>query len=191
MLKRWIQGARDISSRVRTLRPRRGAPEQPGGRMLKRWIDAVRRNHALEHATVAVFLARHGPTRLAGRASGDGFFILGDVPDDALRASTEEALRRLQAGEAGLAVSPLCGTNIAVTGLLAATAASAVLSSGSGRARFGNAVTASMLAVIVAQPLGRLVQRYVTTRPDLEHVELVDIRTLLPGVRKVRTRSVR
>lgn len=159
--------------------------------MLRRWIDAVRRNHALEHATVAVFIARHGPTRLAGRASGDGFFILGDIPEDVLRASADEALRRLQAGEAELAISPLCGTNIAVTGLLAATAATAVLATGSPRARFGNAVTASMLAVIAAQPLGRLVQRYVTTRADLEHVELTDIRTYLPGVRKVRTRAGR
>ncbi|MDA0365279.1 MAG: DUF6391 domain-containing protein [Chloroflexi bacterium] len=159
--------------------------------MLRGWIDAVRRNHALEHATVAVFLARYGPTRMAGRASGDGFFILGDVPDDALRTSVEEGLRRLQSGEASLAVSPLCGTNIAVSGLLAATAATAVLSSGSTRSRFGNAVTASMLAVIVAQPLGRLIQQHVTTRPDLDHVEFVDIRTLLPGVRKVRTRVTR
>ena len=47
--------------------------------MVRRWLDAVRRNHALEHATVAVLLARRGPMRLAGRASGDGFFILGDI----------------------------------------------------------------------------------------------------------------
>ena len=40
--------------------------------MLRGWIDAIRRNHALEHATVAVLLARHGPMRLAGRASADG-----------------------------------------------------------------------------------------------------------------------
>ena len=158
--------------------------------MLRRWIDAVRRNHALEHATVAVFLARHGPTRVAGRASGDGFFILGELSDDELRSCADEALRRLQAGEADLAVSPMCGTNIAVTGLLAATAATLVLATGRARSRFGNAVTASMLAVVAGQPLGRLVQRYVTTRPDLDHVELVGIGTPLPGLRKVRTRVV-
>lgn len=140
---------------------------------------------------MSVFLARYGPTRLAGRASGDGFFILGDVPEEALRTCVQEGLRRLQSGEAELAVSPLCGTNIAVSGFMAATAASAVLSSGPTRSRFGNAVTAAMLAVIVAQPIGRLVQRYLTTRADLEHVEFVDIRTFLPGVRKVHTRSTR
>ncbi|MBM3140831.1 MAG: hypothetical protein FJZ92_11665 [Chloroflexi bacterium] len=154
-----------------------------------RWIDAVRRNHALEHATVAVFLARHGPTRLAGRASGDGFFILGEVDESELDRCAREALARLQRGEASLAVSPLCGTNIAVAGLLAAGAATAVLSTGPVRRRFGNAFTAAMLGVVIAQPIGRLVQRYITTRPDLDRVELVGTRTLLPGIRKVYTRA--
>ncbi len=82
--------------------------------MAQSWLDAVRRNHALEHATVAVLLARHGPTRLAGRASGDGFFIFGDIEEGELTSCAHEALERLQRGESGLAVSPLCGTNIAV-----------------------------------------------------------------------------
>ena len=49
--------------------------------MIQRWIDAIRRNHGLEHATVAVMIARHGPRMLAGRASSDGFYILGGVDD--------------------------------------------------------------------------------------------------------------
>jgi hypothetical protein len=157
--------------------------------MLGRWIDAVRRNHALEHATVAVFLARHGPTRMAGRASGDGFFILGDVDERELQASAEQALRLLQAGQSGLAVSPLCGTNIAVAALLAAGTATTVLATGPRHSRFGSALVASMLAVIAAQPLGRSVQRHITTRPDLDDVELTGTRTLAPGIRKVYTRA--
>ena len=50
--------------------------------MLRGWIDAVRRNHGVEHATVAVLFSRTGPQRIAGRASADGFFILGSVDDD-------------------------------------------------------------------------------------------------------------
>jgi hypothetical protein len=46
------------------------------------------------------------------------------------------------------------------------------------------------LAVVIGQPLGRLVQKYVTTRADLDRVELLGTRTLLPGIRKVYTRSV-
>ena len=48
--------------------------------MIQGWIDAIRRNHGLEHATVAVMIARHGPSRLAGRASSDGFFSLVQQP---------------------------------------------------------------------------------------------------------------
>ncbi len=156
--------------------------------MFKRWADAVRRNHALEHATVAVLLARHGPTRLAGRASVDGFLIAGDVDSDELTSCAQEALQRLQAGQASLAVSPLCGTNIAVSGFMAAAAATAVLSSGKG-GRFANAFLAAMFAVVAAQPVGRLVQVHVTTRPDLEGVEILGTRSVFGGLRKVRTRA--
>ncbi len=153
------------------------------------WIDAVRRNHGLEHATVAVLLARRGPMRVAGRASADGFFLLGSVGVDEVDAAAHEALARMQAGESGLAVSPLCGTNIAVAGFLAALAAASVLSSGPTWKRFPNAVTAAMLAVVAAQPIGRRVQRHLTTSADLAGVEIVGTRTLFGALKKVQTRS--
>ncbi len=118
--------------------------------MFRRWADAVRRNHALEHATVAVLLARHGPTRIAGRASVDGFLIFGDVDPDELTSCAQEALQRLKAGQSSLAVSPLCGTNIAVAGFVAAAAATAVLSTGSKGSRFPNAFMAAMVGVVAA-----------------------------------------
>lgn len=157
--------------------------------MLRRWADAVRRNHALEHATVAVLLARHGPTRLAGRASPDGFLMFGDIDPDELTSCAEEALARLKAGQASLAVSPLCGTNIAVSGFVAAAAATVVLSTGNARSRFPNAFMAAMFGVVAAQPLGRMVQQHITTRPDLEGVEVIGTRTIFGTLRKVRTRA--
>ena len=157
--------------------------------MIRGWVNSVRRNHALEHATVAVLLARHGPTRLAGRASGDGFFILGDVGAEELASCASEALERLQRGQSSLAVSPLCGTNVAVAGLLAAGAATSVLASGNRRDRFPNAFTAAMLGVIAAQPLGRLVQKHITTRADLQRTEIVGTRSLFGGLKKVYTRQ--
>jgi len=159
--------------------------------MLKRWADAVRRNHALEHATVAVLLARHGPRRLAGRASVDGFLIAGDVEPEELTSCAHEALDRLRGGQAGLAVSPLCGTNIAVSGFMAAAAATAALAGGGKRGdRFPNAFMAAMVAVVAAQPVGRLVQQHLTTRPDLDDLEIVDTKTVFRGLKKVRTRTV-
>ena len=156
---------------------------------VRSWINNVRRNHALEHATVSVLLARHGPQRLAGRAAGNGFFFLGEVSSDELTDSAREALSRLQRGESGLAVSPLCGTNIAMAGLLAAGAATMSLSRG--RGRFGNAFSAAMVGVVLSQPLGRLVQKHLTTRADLENVEVVGTRNVLGALRKVQTRSSR
>jgi hypothetical protein len=157
--------------------------------MFRRWAEAVRRNHALEHATVAVLLARHGPTRLAGRASVDGFLILGDVDSEELTSCAQEALQRLKAGQSSLAVSPLCGTNIAVAGFVAAAAATAVLSTGKASSRFPNAFMAAMLGVVAAQPLGRMVQQHITTSPDLDDVEVIETRTLFGTLRKVRTRA--
>src|SRR5439155_20047792 len=125
--------------------------------MFRRITQAIRRNHALEHATVSVLLARHGPTRLAGRASIDGFLLYGDVDNDELTSCAREALHRLQSGQASLAVSPLCGTNIAVAGFVAAAAATSVLATGSLKGRFPNAFMAAMFGVILSQPLGRFV----------------------------------
>lgn len=151
------------------------------------WLDAVRRNHALEHATATILMARLGPRRMAGRASGDGFYLMGDVTAEEVADGAREALTRLQRGESGLAVSPYCGTNIAMAGLLAAGAASMSLSRG--RGQFGNAFIGAMLAVVVSQPLGRLVQRHLTTRADLDGVQVVGTRTHFGGLHKVLTRA--
>ncbi|MEZ4502776.1 MAG: DUF6391 domain-containing protein [Dehalococcoidia bacterium] len=157
------------------------------GSIAGRWLESVRRNHALEHATVAVLFARHGPSRIAGRAAGNGFFLLGDVSPDELGDAAAEALQRLQQGQASLAVSPLCGTNLAVAGFLGAGAATAAMHRDSGR--FGNAFTMTMFAVMMAQPVGRVVQKYLTTSPHLEGVEVVGVRKVVGGLMKVQTRS--
>ena len=90
--------------------------------LVRNWLEDVRRNHGLEHATVAVLFARRGPQRLAGRASGNGFFILGKVDADLLESCAQEALSRIKRGESGLVVSPMCGTNLVVTGGVCALA---------------------------------------------------------------------
>jgi hypothetical protein len=151
----------------------------------------VRRNHALEHATIAVLLGKVGPnTRLVGRASGDGFYIYGKVPTEKIRESAAEALTRLKEGESQLAVSPLCGTNLAVAGILAGLASLLALGNRSRWERAPNVLMAAVVAVVGAQPLGRVVQRYVTTSADVQGLEIVDVtatgRGLAP-LHKVKT----
>lgn len=162
--------------------------------MLKRVINAVRRNHALEHATISILLSRHGPhIRVLGRAAPDGFYVYGDIPTEALREFAQEGLARLQRGESHLAVSPLCGTNLAVAGLLAGLAS---LFARGGRSRLEGlpgALMGAMVAVLAAQPLGRLVQKHVTTSPELDGVRIVSVEPVgsrFPRLHKVRTAPV-
>ncbi|HXG41584.1 MAG TPA: DUF6391 domain-containing protein [Dehalococcoidia bacterium] len=157
---------------------------------VRRHVEAVRRNHALEHATIAVLLSRLGrPVQLLGRASGDGFYIVGRVGAEDLQASVLEALARLRRGESYLAVSPLCGTNISLTGLLTGLSAFLVARRSGRWERLPQALLAAMLATVVAQPLGRLVQRHVTTCADMDGLEVLAVEAVgsrLP-VYKVRT----
>lgn len=159
--------------------------------MLKQALNSIRRNHALEHATITLMLAHQGPMRVIGRAGTDGFYVYANVASDRLEEFAHEALGRLQRGEASLAVSPLCGTNIAVAGILAGAASFVALA---GRRSFfdglSRAVTASMIAIIASQPLGRLIQKNYTTSPDLEGVRIVGVETVgggIGGLHKVRT----
>jgi hypothetical protein len=151
----------------------------------------VRRNHALEHATIAILLGKVGPnTRLVGRATGDGFYIYGKVPADKIRESATEALARLKGGESQLAVSPLCGTNLAVAGVLAGLASLVALGNRSRWERLPNVLMAAVVAVVGAQPLGRVVQRYVTTSADVQGLEIVDVTATVRGLaplHKVKT----
>jgi hypothetical protein len=145
--------------------------------MLSHLVGTVKRNHALEHATIAVLLHRLGrDIRVIGRATRDGYYLYADVPTELLDDCTHEALHRLKSGEGYLAVSPLCGTNIAVTAALAGLASMLTLGSGRRAERFPNVILASMIAVVASQPVGRMVQRYLTTSPDLADTEIVGIK---------------
>jgi hypothetical protein len=159
--------------------------------MLTRMIAAVRRNHALEHATISILLGRVGQhMRLVGRASPDGFYIYGNVPAEKISECAAEGLARLKQGESQLAVSPLCGTNLALAGILAGLASLLAVGNRRRLERLPNVLTASVLAVVAAQPLGRLIQKHVTTSADLDGLEIVDVarvgRGLIP-LHKVKT----
>lgn len=147
--------------------------------MLKRLINSVRRNHALEHATIAVLLKKHGVVRVVGRAAPDGFYIYSNVPTERLEEFAHEALERLQGGESHLAVSPLCGTNLAVAGVLAGIGSYVAMGARSGRlGGLPGAIIASIAAVIASQPVGRWVQKNYTTLPDLSGIRIVSVRGL-------------
>jgi hypothetical protein len=160
-------------------------------------ISHIRRNHALEHATLHT-LAGHLPrTMLMGHSDAGGFWIIGDVPPEMLHAAVQEAIARLRAGEKQLAIHPNCGTNFVTAGALAGLAGAASML-GSGRrltnkmARLPFAAALATLALIVAQPLGMLLQARVTTQGDPGPLEVIAITHRKQGrlnVHRVQTRG--
>lgn len=139
----------------------------------------VRQNHALEHATVTI-LARDLPgLAVSARSYRRGFTIFAPIDPAKVRAAADEALRRLQAGESHLAIHPNCGTNLAVGASLAMLGSLFALnaSGARARARVASAVASSLAGMAVARPLGQVVQRHVTTHPDLHAVRIVSVNT--------------
>ncbi len=149
-----------------------------------RLISRVRRNHALEHATMTVLSERRRGLRLVGRSSLWGFYIYGDVPTEGVIGAAQEGLRRLKAGQRHLAIHPNCGTNLAVAGILAGMGAFLALG-GLFRNRpkslwerltyLPMACTAAMMGIVLARPLGVALQAHVTTQADVGALALVSV----------------
>ncbi len=157
----------------------------------------IRRNHALEHATLHMLSTQVPHTMLMGHSDVGGFWIIGDVAPETLHAAVQEAIARLRAGERQLALHPNCGTNFVTAGTLAGLAgASAML--GSGRrvqdklARLPIAAALATVALILSQPLGMLMQDRVTTCADLNDLEVTAITHRKQGqltIHRVQTRG--
>jgi hypothetical protein len=147
-------------------------------------VSRVRRNHALEHATMNVLGERHKAHRLMGRSSVGGFYIYGDVSAEDVIAAAQEGLRRLKAGRREMAIHPTCGTNLAAAGILAGVGAFLALGGLSRNhpknlfqslIRLPLACTAAMVGIFLAQPLGSLLQARVTTQADVGDMCIVDV----------------
>lgn len=142
-------------------------------------VARTRRNHGLEHATLHILAQRHPHTTMAGHSDAAGFWVLGDVSIEEIQEAVEEALGRLHAGEKRLAIHPNCGTNFATAGVLAGLAAGiAMLGGRSIRERIERLPLAALLAtlaLIVAQPLGALVQERITTSGEPGELRVIEI----------------
>jgi len=154
-------------------------------------ILETRRNHALEHATLHI-LARTHRTNMAGHSNPTGFFLLGDLQLEEIADAATEAMKRLKAGESGLAVHPGCGTNLAVSALLPATFAWAPIQGAkSTRWRFlliPLAIVFAVFGYLLSKPLGPWLQANITTEADLGDMHITDIRFVRKGVHRIITK---
>lgn len=159
--------------------------------MSSSFVTAIRRNHALEHATIGILMTKLGAgTRMMGHASVDGFYVVGDVSTEDVAEAAHEGLARLKRGEHHLAVSPLCGTNLVTAGLLAGLASMLSMRRKRGMSHLPQVVLAATGAVILAQPLGRMAQKHLTTFAEVEGVDIVGVTSSGHGQRtrhKIRT----
>lgn len=147
-------------------------------------VSRVRRNHALEHATMQVLAEQHGATHLVGRSSFWGFTIYGDVDTEDLLDAAQEGLQRLKAGQRTMAIHPNCGSNYAVAGTVAGLGAFVALG-GLSRdqnrgvmdriARLPLACALGTLGVILSRPLGTAFQAHVTTEADVGDLSITGV----------------
>jgi hypothetical protein len=148
-------------------------------------IRRVRRNHALEHATVHILSRRQMEVNIYARSTHRGLVVYGDVPTEKVADAVTEALTRLRNGERHLAVHHNCGTSLVTAGGLTGLAALAAY----GIQRIGRknrtllhllgslplVVLASTAALVVAQPLGQTLQLHITTEGEIGGLRIVSI----------------
>jgi len=142
----------------------------------------LRRNHALEHATINVIEERYGASRLAGLAENDGFTIQGGATPDLVASAAQEALERLKAGERRLAIHARCGTSLIAAQLAMAVVflAAVVLL----RELSWLAFVAGLLAAIVLGPrLSLVLQRFITTDANVGNLQISSVEVRRPAGR--------
>ena len=140
--------------------------------------SAVRQNHALEHATIALLTRRLPDARLSGISFAIGFFVFGEAPTAAVEAAARQALGLLRGGQPEMAIHERCGTNLAVSAMLTGLSAMTVARMRKPFNTFNNVLLASTLSLIVSRPLGLLVQKYVTTRTPADSMRIVRVRRM-------------
>lgn len=161
-------------------------------------LQHVRRNHALEHATINLIAQQFPLAQVVGFSGPWGFTLYTSLTAEEIVPAVMKALQRLKAGESNLRIHANCGTNLAVTAMITVL----VTLVGLGREatwrkraeRFPNLVLLNVLALIIARPAGEWVQANITTDPDLTNVEIASIFTDYQGsLRRIRvhTRQVK
>lgn len=131
---------------------------------LQALLRRTRQHHAIEHAMLTILAERFPGRRMVGYSDPIGVTILTDLPEAAVQQALSDAMLRLQAGEAQLAIHPNCGTNLLATGVLV-TLASLFAGLGSRKdllSRFSRTLTLVLPMLIVGPMIGLQLQQYTT-----------------------------
>lgn len=135
----------------------------------------LRKNHALEHATINVIEEETGKKGiLSGYARENGFYVFGKLDPDFLLEASEIGREKLISGETQYAIHDRCGTSIGVASFLTIILFILLIILTSSFNIF-----LLLIAIILGQafgpPLGKLIQRYFTTDPDVSDIKIVSV----------------
>ena len=158
-------------------------------------LDRIRRNHALEHASINVLTEKHKGFSAQGNSTPDGFNlnIYGNIEENQVYDAVEEAFRRLKGGESRLGLHPTCGTVLLTTAALAALTAQITFAVELRRQKRSNmgftslmsalplATLAVMLSLFAAKPLGMALQENYTVDTELRDLTITSIQPVNPS----------
>ncbi len=158
-------------------------------------IHRIRRNHALEHATLNLLGKQHPGAQAMGLSGPRGFTIYTSLTAEEIVPAAMEALRRLKAGEGTLRVHRNCGTNTVVTATLT-TLATLVGVRGIKQSfrkyleHLPHLILLNVLALLAAPTLGEWVQGTLTTDPNVADVEIASVFTdYYRGLQRIRVHT--
>ena len=159
-------------------------------------LKRIRRNHALEHATLNLVSDKYPHAQLVGLSGPIGFTIYTSLTAKEIVPAAMEALKRLQSGDGGLRVHHNCGTNLVVTAGLT-TLATLIGIGGKTKSplrkhldRLPHLILLNVLALLAAPSLGEWVQANVTTDPNLDGVEIASVFTdYYSGLQRIRVHT--
>ena len=135
----------------------------------------LRKNHALEHATINVLEERVGRKNIfSGYARENGFYVFGPASPYEIFSSSIEGRERLINGEKNLAIHNRCGTSIAVASFLTFLVFLILLILTHSINIF-LLLLAFLIGEILGPPLGKLTQAYFTTDANVSDIKIVDI----------------
>ena len=162
--------------------------------MLTSLITRIRRNHALEHATLNLVGHKYPHAQALGMSGPVGFTIYTSLTAEEIVPAAMEALKRLKAGEHALCVHHNCGTNLVVTATLTT---SATLFGIKGKEslhkrleRLPHLILLNVIALMVAPPLAEWIQAHVTTDPDVGALEIASVFTdHQSGLQRIRVHT--
>ena len=145
-------------------------------------IERIRRNHALEHATLHMLEEKTPRLRAGGQAATGGFYLFGDLPDEGtVVVAANEAIRRMSDGQRDLAIHPRCGTNVVTAGVLSGVLATLGVLAAGKRApwyvQLPNAILGALVGGLLAVRVGPWMQANVTTSADVQTAKVRGIRT--------------